>query len=100
MDRSREENLVKLAVPQSSVEVCFPEISVTTNGEVSVVCICSLVSHVKETLEATQKSDKDFCIFLIGNIKCQQHPAHTILIQFMAQCCYPYHLLPWELPEQ
>lgn len=66
----------------------------------STVCICSLDSHVKKSLEAAQKTDKFFVFFLIGNIKCQQYPAYTILIQFMAQYCNLYHQLPWELPEQ
>lgn len=59
---------------------------------------------MKETLEAAQKKKGGggfiYLFILIGNIKCQQYPAYTILIQFMAQYCYPYHQLPWELPEQ
>lgn len=71
------------------------------NRDMSTVRACFLDCHVKKLVEAAQKLAKFSVIFfLIWNIKCQQSPAYTILVQFMAQYFILYHQLPWELPEQ
>lgn len=98
---AKEKKCLKLDIPQT--DSCRGKFCLKSTLCQMETCQLSMLLRFscKEITGSCSETGKIFVIFfLIWNIKCQQCPAYTILIQFMVQHCNLYHPLPSELPEQ